>query len=117
MLPRKAVITGGPMSSSPSATASPKAAMARIVTRIARWNSSRALAGLEAGQVGEDRGLDGLEELQRRAHDQHHVEHEAGQPAVSEPPPRLAATISTPAFISVCSESMIPTTATAKPAP
>ncbi len=32
-------------------------------------------------------------------------------------PPAEAATISTPAFISVCSENMIPTTETAKPAP
>ena len=50
-----------------------------IVRRIARWNSSGRLAGLEPGEVGEDRGLDRLEELQRRADDEQHVEHEAGQ--------------------------------------
>ena len=32
-------------------------------------------------------------------------------------PPALAATIRTPAFMSICSENMIPTTETANPAP
>ena len=39
-----------------------------------------ALARLEPCQVGEDRGLDRLEELERRAHDQQDVEHEPGEP-------------------------------------
>ena len=52
-----------------------------IVIRIARWNSSALSRASRPGQVGEDRGLDGLKQLQRRAHDQHHVEHEPGQPA------------------------------------
>ena len=41
-----------------------------------------ARARLEPREVGEERALDGLEELQRRARDQQHVEHEAGHGGV-----------------------------------
>ena len=63
--------------------------------------------------MGEDRGLDRLEELQRRARDQQHVEDEAGERRRR----RTALTISTAAFRSVCSASMIASTATAKRVP
>jgi hypothetical protein len=36
-----------------------------------------AVGGVQPGEVGEQRALDRLEELQRRARDQQHVEHEA----------------------------------------
>ena len=54
--------------------------MARTVTRIAR--RELRVAGLEAGEVGEQRALDRLEELQRRAGDQQRVEDEAGDGGV-----------------------------------
>ena len=38
-----------------------------------------ALAGLQAGEVGQKRGLDRLEELQGGAGDQHHVEDDPGE--------------------------------------
>ena len=75
-------IANGPISSRPSATAPAKPAIARIVIRIARSNSVAALRGLEAGEVGEQRALDGLEELQRRARDQQRVEDVAGDRGV-----------------------------------
>ena len=67
------------MSSRPSATADAKPAIAMHGDADRPVKLIRALARLQPGQVGEDRGLNGLKELQRRAHDQQHVEHEPGE--------------------------------------
>ena len=83
-------------------------AIASTVMRIARANAARARGRLEAREVGQQRGLDRLEELQRRARDQQHVEDDARQ---ARPRSALvAATVSTAAFSSVCSASWIPET-------
>ena len=76
------LIANGPSSSRPSATAPAKPAMARIVIRIALLELVAALRGLQPGEVGEQRALDGLEELQRRARDQQRVEDVAGHRGV-----------------------------------
>ena len=57
-----------------------KAAIPSRTIRTERWNSRSlpsSVAGVEAGQVGEDAGRDRLEELQRRPGDHQHVEDEA----------------------------------------
>ncbi len=70
------------MATSPAATASAKPAIASIVTPHGAPRLRAAGARLEPGEVGEQRALDGLEELQRRAGDQQHVEDEAGDDRV-----------------------------------
>ena len=69
----------GPRISRPSATAPANAAIALTVVRTARANCVVTGGGLEPGQVGQQRGLDRLEELQRCPRDQQHVEHDPGQ--------------------------------------
>ena len=59
-----------------------------------------------AREVGKDRGLHRLEEPQRRAGDQQHVEREA-RPGPRPRSPSVALTSSGPAFRKVCSASMI----------
>ena len=72
------------------------------------------LGDLEAGEMGKQRGLDRLEQLQRRACDQQHVEDD---PWERRSGPLDAAIVSTAAFSSVCSASWMPETEIAKPLP
>ena len=62
-----------------------------------------ALGGLQPAEVGQQRGLDRLEELQRRARDEQRVEDDAGQRASVA----VALTVSTDALSSACSASWI----------
>ncbi len=75
-------MTNGPISSSPSAVAAAKAAIASTVSADRAREGGVAFLGLEAREVWQQRGLDRLEELQRRARDQHDVEDDPGERAV-----------------------------------
>ena len=98
-------MNGGEGRRSPSRTSGPSG------------GTALALAGpaecVQAGEVGEEAGRDGLEELQRRPGDHQHVEDEARP----RPRPSWRLTSSGPALRKACSLNMISSTAAAKPLP
>ena len=78
-MPKSASTTGGPIASSAERDGEREAGdrQHRDADRAAKLVAARRR--LEAGEVRQQRGLDRLEELQRRARDQQDVEHDAGQ--------------------------------------
>ena len=109
--PSSAVITCGPIVSSPSATAPANTAITLTVMRIARWNSSALSRASRPARWGRIEVWMAWNSWSGARTISITLNTKPVMPTVrAAEPPALAATIRTPAFISVCSASMIPTT-------